>query len=122
MVHLSQSLATQMNHFAPLLLPHCQIVLNATGGAVKFSLSVCCGYIPQRTGLLSAGEARTAESIVKSQTAVKERSDSEFLTDSKKLGVSCFSMLFSFALVPMGLSKSPCCAPVHLATDLLLEL
>lgn len=52
MVHLSQSLATQTNHFAPLLLPHCQIVPNATGGAVMFSVSVCGGHILQRRGLL----------------------------------------------------------------------
>lgn len=74
MVHLSQSLATQTNHFAPLLLPHCHIVPNATSGAVTFSKSV------SRTGLLSAGKAHTAECIVESQTAVKEKSDFEFLT------------------------------------------
>lgn len=34
MVHFSQSLDTQINHFALLLLPHCQPVPNATGGAV----------------------------------------------------------------------------------------
>lgn len=80
MVHLSQSLATQTNHSATLLLPHCQIAPNATGGAVIFSMSVCGRYVLQRTGQSSAGKAHRVGGIVKSQTAVKQKSDFEFLT------------------------------------------
>lgn len=54
MLHLSQSLATQTHHFASLLLPHCQIVPNATGGAVILSVSVYARYVLWRTALLSA--------------------------------------------------------------------
>lgn len=55
MLHLSQSLATQTHHLASLLFPHCQIVPNATGGAVIFSLPVYARYVLRRTALLSAG-------------------------------------------------------------------
>lgn len=51
MVHFSQSLDTQINHFALLLLPHCQPVPNATGGAVILLMYVHGRYALQRTGV-----------------------------------------------------------------------
>lgn len=60
-VHLSQSLATQTNHFAAFLFPPRQVVLNATGGAVIFPMSVYGRCVVQRTGLLSAGKPHTVE-------------------------------------------------------------
>lgn len=65
MVHHSQSLATQTNHFALLFFPHCQIMPNATGGPVIFSVSLYGKYTPYRTGLLSIGKAHTVEYGVK---------------------------------------------------------
>lgn len=81
-------------------------------------MSVYGRLLLQRTDLLSAVKVHTEECIVKSQTAVKQKNNIEFLT-VRNLGSAGLLFFLSLALVPIALSECPCCAPAHLFTDLL---